>query len=102
VNVSSGTGSPGFPGQIPQSRKTVVCVLSPSITIHGILPIQFTCLTVFLYNLFLWATIYKLQVRYCVSLAADRWHHRLVCKSVVANRPLVRTQSAIFGPRNTC
>jgi len=24
VNVSSGTGSPGFPGQIPQSRKTVV------------------------------------------------------------------------------
>ena len=26
VNVSSGTGSPGCPGQIPQSRKTVVCV----------------------------------------------------------------------------
>ena len=26
MNVSSGTGSPGFPRQIPQSRKTVVCV----------------------------------------------------------------------------
>ena len=26
VNVSSGTGSPGCPGQNPQSRKTVVCV----------------------------------------------------------------------------
>jgi len=26
VNVSSGTGSPGLSGQIPQSRKTVVCV----------------------------------------------------------------------------
>ena len=26
MNVSSGTGSPGFRGQIPQSRKTVVCV----------------------------------------------------------------------------
>jgi len=26
VNVSSGTDSPGFPGQNPQSRKTVVCV----------------------------------------------------------------------------
>jgi len=30
VKVSSGTGSPGCPGQIPQSRKTVVrvCVFS--------------------------------------------------------------------------
>ena len=26
MNVSSGTGSPGFSGQIPQSRITVVCV----------------------------------------------------------------------------
>ena len=26
VNVSSGTAHPGCPGQIPQSRKTVVCV----------------------------------------------------------------------------
>jgi len=26
VNVSSGSGSPGFPGQNPKSRKTVVCV----------------------------------------------------------------------------
>ena len=26
VNVSSGTGHPGCPGQNPQSRKTVACV----------------------------------------------------------------------------
>ena len=28
VNFSSGTGSPGFPGQNPESRKMVVCVVS--------------------------------------------------------------------------
>jgi len=34
-------------------------LLPPSITIHGILPVQFTCLTVFFHNLspsFLWST----------------------------------------------
>jgi len=29
VNVLLVPAHPGFPGQIPQSRKTVVCVLSP-------------------------------------------------------------------------
>ena len=34
-------------------------LLPPSVTIHGILPVQFTCLTVFLHNLcpgFFWST----------------------------------------------
>jgi len=37
----------------------IPCLLPPSITIHGILPVQFTCLTVFFNNLspsFLWST----------------------------------------------
>ena len=42
------------------SWSSIVCyLLPPSITIHGILPVQFTCLTFFFHNLspsFLWST----------------------------------------------
>jgi len=37
-------------------------LLPPSITIHGIFPVQFTCLTVFFHNLspsFLWSTSWR-------------------------------------------
>jgi len=37
-------------------------LLTPCMTIHGILPVQFTCLTVFLHNLsasFLWSTYWR-------------------------------------------
>jgi len=41
------------------SWSSVISLLPPYITIHGILPVQFTCLTVFSHNLcssFLWST----------------------------------------------
>jgi len=44
---------------IPLTPILIIKQLSPSIMIHSILPIQFTCLTVFLYNLCpspLWST----------------------------------------------
>jgi len=37
ANVSSGTGSPGFPGQNPQSCKMVVCVCVVVIDLIGLL-----------------------------------------------------------------
>ena len=43
----------------PSWSSVIPYLLPPSITIHGILPVQFTCLTVFFHNLsprFLWST----------------------------------------------
>ena len=40
-------------------QSSLICFIHPAITIHGILPVQFTCLTVFFHNLspsFLWST----------------------------------------------
>ena len=52
------------------SWSSVICgLLSPSITIHGILLVQFMCLTVFFHNLcpsFLWSA--------CWSGGCIRWH----------------------------
>jgi len=49
------------------SRSSVIpYLLSPSITIHGFLPVQFTCLTVFFHNLCPFSLVYLLA-----------WHPRL-------------------------
>jgi len=41
-------------------------------------------------------------MKYCVSLAVNRWCHQLVCKLAVLKLPLVRTHGPqIFGPQNT-
>jgi len=71
------------------------CLLPPSITIHGILPIKFTCLTVFLHNLspsFLWSylllwhpalhTPYICSPNHCLLFAAHA-HTIATCFAVV-------------------
>jgi len=46
---SSGTGSPGWSRK--KGHKMDACVSVPSTMIHSILPVQITCLAIFLHNL---------------------------------------------------
>jgi len=73
-------------------------LLPPSTTIHGILPVQFTCLTVFFHNLspsFLWSTSWPGTLHFIPqSLSSFRstcsYRHNLSCCSteIMSSNPI--------------